>query len=407
MSDLISVLLVGHPDPGAADRLRLGRVDPVQADGFSVRALDDDRGVASVLAGGHAHVVVTFGDEARYPELLAAPLDVRRRWLHYADADVPLEQVADAVIGAFVDVATVDRFPETPLVSVFTPTWKTGPQRLVRAYASLRDQRYDNWEWVVYDDSPPEHSATWDLLRQLRAEDPRIQLFRSDRSCGRIGEVKRRCCGLARGSVLAELDHDDELTDHVLGDVVEAFAAHPVAGFAYTDCAEVFEDGENATYPDGYAFGFGSYRTEVYRGRCYAVTNYPEVNAKTVRHIVGMPNHLRAWRREAYVAAGGHSPEVHVADDFELCIRTFLTTRMVHVQRFGYIQRLDRGTGNTHRARNGEIQRLVAAFARRYDDDIHRRLLQLGVDDFIHTEGGLDWGRQPAGGPVRASLQHA
>jgi len=187
---------------------------------------------------------------------------------------------------------------------------------------------------------------------------------------------------------------------------VEAFAAHPEAGFAYTDCAEVFEDGENATYPEGYAFGFGSYRTETYRGRPYAVTNYPEINAKTVRHIVGMPNHLRAWRRDAYLAAGGYSPDVHVADDFELCIRTFLTTRMVHVQRFGYIQRLDRGTGNTHRARNQEIQRLVAAFARHYDDQIHQRLIELGVDDFIHTDDGLDWTRQPAEAPITASLQH-
>ena len=233
-----------------------------------------------------------------------------------------------------------------------------------------------------------------------------MRIFRSDESCGIIGEVKRRCCGLARGSILAELDHDDELTANCLSDVVEAFNAYPEAGFAYTDCAEIFENGLNGTYGDNYAFGFGSYRPQVYRDHVYAVSNYPEVNAKTARHIVGMPNHIRAWRTSAYHAAGGHNPEVHVADDYELCIRTFLSTRMVHIQRFGYIQYLGDGGENTQRRRNREIQRLVASFAWRYEDQIHRRFLELGVDDYIHTGTGLDWGREPSGSNISATIQY-
>jgi hypothetical protein len=46
--------------------------------------------------------------------------------------------------------------------------------------------------------------------------------------------------------------------------------------------AEVNDTGENLGYPDGWGFGFGSYRTEVYDGRPYRVTNYPAVNAKTI-----------------------------------------------------------------------------------------------------------------------------
>jgi hypothetical protein len=121
------------------------------------------------------------------------------------------------------------------------------------------------------------------------------------------------------------------------------------------------------------------------------VTNYPEINAKTVRHIVGMPNHVRAWRTSAYHAAGGHNSEVHVADDYELCIRTFLTTRMVHVKRFGYIQYLSTEGSNTQRLRNREIQRLVNAFAAKYEPQIHARFEELGVNDFIHTGSGLNW----------------
>ena len=402
MTDLVSVILIGHPDPDAASRLRLDRVPPTHAHEFSVRVLTGDADLARVLAAEPAHAIFTFGDPAAYPVLEAAPLDIRRRWSHFDDPEVAWGDLAQRALAGFVDVATNDRFPTEPLVSVFTPTWKTG-ERIFRTYRSLCDQTYKNWEWVVYDDSP-EGDGTWDLLKGIRAGDPRVRLFRSDESCGVIGEVKRRCCGLARGAILAELDHDDELTDHCLADVVEAANAHPEAGFFYTDCAEIFENGVNGHYGDSYAFGFGSYRTEVYRDHAYAVTNYPSVNAKTVRHIVGMPNHIRAWRTSAYHATGGYSPEVHVADDYELCLRTFLTTRMVHIQRFGYIQYLGVGGENTQRRRNREIQRLVEAFAWRYEPQIHARLLELGLDDFIHTGTTLDWGREPTGADFSASI---
>jgi hypothetical protein len=90
-----------------------------------------------------------------------------------------------------------------------------------------------------------------------------------------------------------------------------------------------------------------------------------------------------------YHAIGGHGSEIHVADDYELCIRTFLATRMVHVRRFGYKQYLSREGANTQRVRNKEIQRLVHAFATRYEEEIHARLVELGVDDFIRDEAGI------------------
>ncbi len=386
--DLIRVLIIGHPDPEFARAVRLENVPAIWADGFDISCMDKDTGINEALARLMPQVIVTFGVMADFKELNAAPLDIRLRWIHFDDAAKPPLELAAGIMECYLSYATRQRFPQIPLVSVFTPAYRSG-ERILRLYRSLTAQTYDNWEWVVYDDSPDD--ATFELLRDIRRTDPRVVLFRSDEPCGVIGEVKRRCCGLARGEILAEADHDDELTDHCLADVVAGFNAFPDAGFVYTDCAEVFEDGRNAYYDQGYAFGFGSYRNEFYRGCEYLVTNYPSINAKTVRHIVGMPNHIRAWRRAAYQAAGGHASAVHVADDFELCIRTFLTTRMVHVRRFGYIQYLGTSNENTQRLRNKEIQRLVAYFAQRYEDEIHQRFLDLGVDDFIRVDGGLDW----------------
>jgi O-antigen biosynthesis protein len=112
-----------------------------------------------------------------------------------------------------------------------------------------------------------------------------------------IGRVKNWACSLGKGQILVELDHDDELTDHALDCVVKGFKQFPEAGFLYSDCAEIFEDGTNLTYRDGWAFGYGSYRDVEYKGKRYKAGNGENINAKTIRHIISSPNHVRAWRK--------------------------------------------------------------------------------------------------------------
>lgn len=389
-SDLITVLVIGRTC--SHEDFQLKNIPAYEAPGFSVIERSDCWDVHDVLASNHINVICTFGNIDDYSILSSYQLEVRKRWLHY-EKDKPWSEIANDVVATYVSNATQDRFLETPLVSVFTPTYKTGVN-LITPYESLCAQTYDNWEWVIYDDSPDD--KTFKIASSFASFDHRIKVFKSHEPCGRIGEVKRRACGLASGSIFVELDHDDELTPNCLFDIVSAFQANPEAGFAYTDCAEVLENGENATYGETYAFGFGSYRYEEHGGRTYAVSNYPSVNAKTVRHIVGMPNHARAWTRNAYFAAGGHSGEIHVADDYELCVRTFLTTRMVHIKKLGYIQHINTNGSNTQRVRNKEIQRLVRLFANRYETEIHNRFVELNIDDFIWTIAGLDWSLDPS-----------
>jgi O-antigen biosynthesis protein len=389
--DLIRVCVFGRIDLDWRERVKLPGATSVEAAGFDIHLFSDDSDLRRILVELRPQVIVSFGQAESFQQLWAAPLEVRRRWLNFEDPEIDPAIVAERIMATFIANATDERFADQPLVSVFTPTHMTGP-KIERPLRSLLAQSYRNWEWVIYDDSPDE-GQTFAQISELCRQDQRIAAYRGERAIGCIGEVKRRACGLARGAILVELDHDDELTPNALQHVVEAYRRFPDAGFFYTDCAEIFESGENATYGEGWAFGFGSYREEWLNGRSYMVTNAPDINAKTIRHIVGVPNHIRAWTRQAYHQTGGHNPEVHVCDDYELVIRTFLTTRMVHIQRFGYIQYFnDKSTGNTQWQRNAEIQRLVKYFRARYNDQIHQRFVELGVDDFIWREdGSVDW----------------
>lgn len=338
---------------------------------------DDDLDI--VLAKDRPDVVATFGDKADFKNVAAASTAVRSRWVHF-DNTRDLEGSGRKVFDAYMRVATQSK---PPMVSVFTPAFNSGA-RLMRPYASLCAQSHKDWEWVVVDDSTS--PDTFKFLMQLAEHDCRVRPIKPARHSGKIGGLKRMACRMSEGDVLVELDHDDEITDWALSAVADAFVKHPEVGFVYTDFAECFEDGRPFTYGPKWGLGYGSYRDESWNGRFFKVVNSPNINPKTIRHIVAAPNHIRAWRKTVYDAIGGHSDVLHVADDYELMVRSFLKTRMCRVSKLCYIQYRNTD-GNTHQVRNKDIQRLVKHVSIRYDKAIHERFVELGVDDPLYKEG--------------------
>lgn len=342
----------------------------------------DDRDLEQILIQFRPHVIITFGVMESFSRLMVAPFEIRRRWLHFADVS-DLTVVGEHAFLCYLAVC-VDRREEQPLVSVFTPTYRTG-DGFLRPLTSMKEQTYPNWEWVIWDDSDDD-GLTAAMIRAHANLDHRIRLVCPERHSGIIGEVKYNACALSRGDILVELDHDDALTPDALSYVVSASKQYPEAGFYYTDYAEVDPRLNPLRYPDGWGFGLGSYRTEMYRGRELLVAQTPGISPKTIRHLVAAPNHIRAWRRDVYFKIGGHNREIHVADDFELMLRTFLETRMVHIPRLGYIQYQDGQT--TQRVRNKDIQRHVRFLRWKYDRRIHDRFVALDVDDYMWNEEG-------------------
>ena len=97
-------------------------------------------------------------------------------------------------------------------------------------------------------DDSDDNGITFKMLNNLAKKDHRIQVFKPGEHSGIIGKIKNWACSLGKGHILVELDHDDELTDYALDYVVKGFKQFPEAGFLYTDCAEIFENGTNFTY---------------------------------------------------------------------------------------------------------------------------------------------------------------
>src|SRR5262249_822316 len=124
--DLVRVCVFGRNDPGWVDRVTLRDASAVEAAGFEIHTFLTDIDLVRHLVDIRPQVIVSFGNPETYRNLWAAPLEVRRRWINFPDLNVDPADVAERIMGTFVTNATTDRFPQEPLVSVFTPTHLTG-----------------------------------------------------------------------------------------------------------------------------------------------------------------------------------------------------------------------------------------------------------------------------------------
>jgi len=324
--------------------------------------------------------------------LNSLPYHERKRWLHFnsleeiqpydlffcwlRNADPPLEN----------KTLPLTRFSsDTPLVSVFTASFKSN-KKIKRPYRSLLNQTYPNWEWVIVDDSGDKGVTYKKYLHPLK--DPRVRRYRQDSRNGYIGATKRYAAGLCTGEILVELDHDDELTPDCLEKIVDAFQKHPECGFAYGENAEVYAE-NNYAHWYGWDCGFGYsvyYRVWIHEmNRWQNVMKQTTINGTTIRHLVGLPNHPRAWTRDCYHLIGGHREELLVSDDYDILMRTFLSTKFVSIPHLLYIQYRNKAGKNSTFQRNQQIQILCNELENYYHQKIETRLKELDLPESVEN----------------------
>lgn len=370
---------------------------------FGLVFYEDDHGV---MYQKRTHVYVTFHptEESTYfANLCKMPPERRRRWIHFKKEE---HINANAIWNCFLcasigfpeemspgggsvpehlrirtDLVPLDPhyFDEAPLVSVFTTTYRS-KEKILRVVGSLLRQTYINWELVILDDSNDDGVTFGGTLNNL-PKDPRIRRYFPGEASGYIGEVKKLACGLCKGKILFEIDHDDALEPNCLQQIVSAFLANPDAGFVYGDGAEIYEKSlKSHEYCEGYGLGYGTYYNQFSAviQRWAKVARSIDLNASTLVDIVGVPNHPRVWRADFYHAIGGHNPDLSVADDYELLARTFLRTKMVRVPTLMYLQYRNE-SGNFTFIRNDLIRRLQARISWHYRSVMEKKLQAMSL----------------------------
>lgn len=331
-------------------------------------------------------LLVTIGNDLDTSVLTKASFEIRKKWVHFKEFNP--DDIAEALVSTFMINIGRDKGKDK-LFSIFTCTFNTTKKVLMRLYDSLVAQTYANWNWWILDDSNANGSVT-EYLEKLR--DPRIFVIKNVTNHGNIGFNKHIIAMAADGDYLVEIDHDDEITPDCLQLIKDAFEAHPDVDFVYSHAIEEM-DGWPITYNDTYALGQGAFSSVTMNGVKYdSVPMTPNLNCLTVRHIVGLPNHVRCWKRDFYHRIGGHNKDLAVLDDMDLLIRTFLNTRLCKIDKVLYIQHEgssndNRGRGSTTQGnRFDEILRVGVLLRWRYDKEIHERILELGFEDEIWNE---------------------
>lgn len=231
--------------------------------------------------------------------------------------------------------------------SLITPehSAKNAPY-LMELYESLCAQTYDNWEWILFlNNGCGEEDIPYAIKNDIR-----VRGYVSADNNPNIGAVKKEAFSLGNGDVLVELDHDDMLTPDCLEELNLAFQDETV-GFVYSDNAVLHMKDEFVPYDSSYGW---TYRTYNWKGKDLIAMNSFDPTSHSLSYIWYAPDHVRAWRKSVYDGIGGHNSELSICDDHELCIRTFLATKMVRIPKVLYIYRI---TGdNTWIARNAAIQ---------------------------------------------------
>lgn len=233
-----------------------------------------------------------------------------------------------------------------PRVSVFTPTHNS--RFLDDCFRSLVAQSFPDWEWIVLLNGKV---ATW----APPEPDPRVRVEHAVGRIRGVGAAKRAACELASGDILVELDHDDRLLPTALADVVDALMTNPGAALVFSDFAQINDDGSPNHDRWNLVNGW-EYTSEAIGGtsylRCHAMAATPH----NVGYIWYAPNHVRAFRREAYDKVGGYDQSLTVLDDQELMIRLFEIGDFVHIPRCLYLQRIHRRNTQSESTINAEIQ---------------------------------------------------
>ncbi len=198
-----------------------------------------------------------------------------------------------------------DTMPQTPILSIVTPTRNRAASFLPQAIASVRALRLSvPYEHVIADDASDDDTAAY--LTSETARDPHIRPLRHATPRG-VAAARNSAARAARGAFLVDLDDDDLL----LADGVERryryLLAHPEYWAVHANALKIDEAGH-------YLLG-----EDVGNFLCAD----PRACARHFYDSTMIPNASTAmYRRDALLALGGWDEALSCCEDYDLWLRS-------------------------------------------------------------------------------------
>ena len=265
--------------------------------------------------------------------------------------------------------------------SIISPSHKNTPY-LQELYESLCAQTYENWEWVLWLNGKFKRSK----LSPEIENDERVKIYECKEKNPNVGFHKNRAFHLGSGDVVVEVDHDDMITPDCLEELNKAYQDESV-GFVFSEVA--MYDDNFVPYNERHGWSYYFYK---FRGKNLYVMNSWRPTSHSLAYIWYAPDHVRSWRKSVYEEIGGHNVDLSICDDHELMIRTYLKTKMYHIEKPLYIYRVY--GENTYLQRNADIQTKTVDLYKEYayqlaeKDADDRGLLKVDIGGGLYPRAG-------------------
>jgi glycosyltransferase involved in cell wall biosynthesis len=215
----------------------------------------------------------------------------------------------------------ISQFNYKPLISIVMPVYNIDEKWLRLCIESVTNQLYENWEFCIADDcSPSLHIKK--VLDEYAAKDSRFKvIYRTEN--GHISKASNSALELTTGEFTALLDHDDELSEDALFEVIKQLNKTPNADFIYSDQDKIDEKGKRSN--------------PIFK---------PDWNLQLF-YSMNFTNHLSVYRTEVLQKIGGFRIGFEGSQDYDLALRFIEQIdekNIVHIPKILYHWRTIRGS---------------------------------------------------------------
>jgi glycosyltransferase involved in cell wall biosynthesis len=201
---------------------------------------------------------------------------------------------------------------DSPTISVVVATYNRG-ERIGRTLKSILDQTRQPDEIIVVDDGSTDATAAW-----IRNAFPTVKVLSFPN--GGTSVARNRGAAAAKGTLLAFLDHDDEMLPHALETLVRLLETFPSARAAYADHS--LEDVTSGHYWPNHHSQDSFARMRAVRP--IAADGPARLYDTALHDALLWGNFLQQpWLvyREPFLVEGGFDPEIRYCEDWELYLR--------------------------------------------------------------------------------------
>src|SRR5437588_4285054 len=134
----------------------------------------------------------------------------------------------------------MERLTQHPSLSVVMPVYNVC-RFLDQAIASILNQTFQDFEFVIFDDGSTDDSAA--ILRQWEARDTRIRIFTNPRNSG-LSISSNTVVSKTKGAIIARMDGDDISHPDRLRRQLQILESHPNIVAVGTLCDGINADGK-------------------------------------------------------------------------------------------------------------------------------------------------------------------